>query len=269
MKCRLTIPERLKDLRVEHGLSLEQLSEATKISKSALSAYETDDGREIGSYSLCALAKFYNVTADYILGLSEAKQPSPLSAETLHISDDAVKMLRDGKYNPMLLSEILTNGDFLRFMVDAEIYVDGNVTAQFHTYNRMVDAQRMIFIKKLHPDDYSLQMETLKRIAIDEDAFFEHTLSEDIVRIMRSIRKRHLGDVESRADTSIVDRMVAVVDEVAGFKGTPAQKFKLIFQKWLGTKKSGQPLDADEQIAAALDSELLKPVVKENKKKRR
>lgn len=40
---------------------------------------------------------------------------------------------------------------------------------------------------------------------------------------MREIRKAHLGDIESRADTSIVDKMVATVDEVAGFQGTPCR----------------------------------------------
>lgn len=148
--------------------------------------------------------------------------------------------------------------------------MDGNVTTQFHTLDKMVDTQRMIFVKKLHPEDYNLQMETLRRISIDEDAFFEHTLSEDIIRIMRRIRKNHLGDVESRADTSIVDRMAATVDEVAGFKGTPVQKFKLIFQKWFG-RKEGIELsgDADKQLEAALNSDLLKPAESDRKKKHR
>lgn len=167
------------------------------------------------------------------------------------------------------MSEILTSDNFLRFTVDAEIYVDGNVTTQFHTLNKMVDAQRMIFVKKLCPDDYNLQVETLKSISIEEDAFFEHTLSEDIVRIMQEIRSRHLGDVESRADTSIVDRMVATVDEVAGFKGTPLQKFKLIFHKWFGTKDIKLSDNADEQLENALNSELLKPVNPDKKKKHR
>jgi transcriptional regulator with XRE-family HTH domain len=269
MKYKLTIQEKLKDLRVENGLSLEQLADATGISKSALSSYEVEENREISSYSLQILAKFYNVTSDYLLGLSETRQPSPLTTNSLHISDDAVKILQNGKYNPMLLSEILTSDNFLRFMVDAEIYVDGNVTTQFHTLNKMVDAQRMIFVKKLCPDDYNLQVETLKRISIEEDAFFEHTLSEDIVRIMREIRARHLGDVESKADTSIVDRMVAAIDEVAGFKGTPLQKFKLIFQKWFGAKDIKLSDNADEQLETALNSELLKPVNPDKKKKRR
>lgn len=269
MKYKLTIQEKLKDLRVENGLSLEQLADATGISKSALSAYEVDDGREISSYNLRILAKFYNVTSDYLLGLTEARQPSPLSTESLRISDDAVKALQDGKYNPLLLSEILTNDNFLRLMVDAEIYVDGNVTTQFHTLNKMLDTERTIFIKKRHPEDYNLQMETLKRISIDEDAFFEHTLSEDIVRIMREIRAAHLGDAESRADTSIVDKMAATVDEVAGFQGTPVQKLKLIFRRLLGAKDVKLPESAEEQLEAALTSDLLKPAKPDRKKKKR
>lgn len=267
MKYKLTIQEKLKDLRIEKGLSLEQLADATGISKSALASYESDSGREIGSHNLSVLAKFYGVSTDYLLGLTETKRPSPLSTGSLRISDDAIKILQGEKYNPLLLSEILTNGNFLRFMVDAEIYVDGNVTTQFHTLNKMIDAERMIFVKKLHPADYDLHMETMRKISIDEDAFFEHTLSEDIVRIMREIRTTHLGDIDSQADTSIVDRMVATVDEVTGFKGTPLQKFKLIFQKWFGSKNPKLSADMDKQLEAALDSELLKPVSAPKKKK--
>jgi hypothetical protein len=119
----------------------------------------------------------------------------------------------------------------------------------------------------LHPEDYSLQVETLKRISITEDAFFEHTLSEDFVRIMREIRAEHLGDIESRADTSIVDSMVATVDEVAGFQGTPLQKFRLIFQKWFGAKNIKLSGSAEEQLETALTSDLLKPAKPDKKKK--
>lgn len=86
---------------------------------------------------------------------------------------------------------------------------------------------------------------------------------------MREIRTIHLGDIESRADTSIVDRMVATVDEVAGYKGTPLQKFKLIFQKWLSTKNTKIMDNTEEQLEAALSSDLLKPVKPDNKKHKR
>lgn len=47
MQPKLTIQERLKDLRVERGLTLEQLSVETGISKSALGKYEADDFKDI------------------------------------------------------------------------------------------------------------------------------------------------------------------------------------------------------------------------------
>lgn len=213
------------------------------------------------SPQLCWGINGRSVTSDYLLELSETRQLSLLTTDSLYISDDAIKVLQNGKYNPMLLSEILTSDNFLRFMVDAEIYVDGNVTTQFHTLNKMVDAQRVIFVKKLCPDDYNLQVETLKRISIKEDAFFEHTLSKDIVRIMQKIRSRHLGDVESRADTSIVDRIVATVDEVAGFKGISLQKFRLIFQKWFGTKDIKLSDNADEQLKSCLTAISAYPIL--------
>ena len=69
----LSIQERLKDLRVERGLTLEQLAEETHLSKSALGSYEGDKFKDISPYALIRLAKFYGVTADYLLGLSEMK----------------------------------------------------------------------------------------------------------------------------------------------------------------------------------------------------
>ena len=47
----LTIQERLKDLRVERGLTLEQLAEQTHLSKSALGSYEAEDYQ--GHQPLC------------------------------------------------------------------------------------------------------------------------------------------------------------------------------------------------------------------------
>lgn len=70
MQPKLTIQERLKDLRVERGLTLEQLSVETGISKSALGKYEADDFKDISPFNMVELAKFYGVSTDYLLGLT-------------------------------------------------------------------------------------------------------------------------------------------------------------------------------------------------------
>lgn len=73
MNVSLTIQEKLKDLRVSRGLNLEQLAEQTGISRSALGQYETEDYKDISHTSIITLAKFYGVSTDYLLGMTEIK----------------------------------------------------------------------------------------------------------------------------------------------------------------------------------------------------
>lgn len=79
MKTEVSISERLKDLRVEKKLNLEELAELTGISKSALGSYELDTPREMNHKNLIALAGFYEVSVDYLLGQTEtgASQTRP------------------------------------------------------------------------------------------------------------------------------------------------------------------------------------------------
>ena len=63
----LTIQERLKDLRVDYGLTLEQLAAQTGLSNSALCNYETNEFKDISHFAIIKLAKFYGITSNYLL----------------------------------------------------------------------------------------------------------------------------------------------------------------------------------------------------------
>ena len=65
----LTIPERLKDLRVERGLTLEQLAEQTNLSKSALGSYEAENFKDISHYALESVFKpaEWRIGADFFV----------------------------------------------------------------------------------------------------------------------------------------------------------------------------------------------------------
>ena len=99
----LSIQERLKDLRVERGLTLEQLAEQTHLSKSALGSYEAEDFKDISHYAIIKLAKFYGVTADYLLGLSETKNHPNTDLADLRLSDDMIELLKSGRVDNSLL----------------------------------------------------------------------------------------------------------------------------------------------------------------------
>ena len=128
---RLTIPERLKDLRVaEKRMSLQELSDATGIPSSTLG-------------NLLTLTDFYQVSTDYLLCWTELREHTNKSVSELHLNDDAVQILTDEKYNPRLLSELLSHENFHKFMTDLEIYIVGFNDKGIQIANAFLDVMRL------------------------------------------------------------------------------------------------------------------------------
>ena len=66
MKGATSIQERLWELRKDKGLNLEELSELTGISKSALGSYEKEDYKEINHGNLITLADFIRILSSFL-----------------------------------------------------------------------------------------------------------------------------------------------------------------------------------------------------------
>ncbi|MDE7084699.1 MAG: helix-turn-helix domain-containing protein [Clostridia bacterium] len=62
--------ERLKELRVSENLSQRKLAELTNLSPSAIKQWE-NESRVPNAEAVVALAKFFDVSADYLLGLED------------------------------------------------------------------------------------------------------------------------------------------------------------------------------------------------------
>ena len=150
----LTIQERLKDLRVERGLTLEQLAEQTGLSKSALGCYEADDFKDISHYALIKLAKYYGVTADYLLGLTETKSYPNADLADLRLSDEMIDLLKSGRINTALLCELAVHPDFVKLLADIQIYVEGIAATQIQNLNAWVDVARAEIMEKYQPGEH-------------------------------------------------------------------------------------------------------------------
>ena len=143
MKCKLSIQEKLKDLRIEKGLSLQELSEQTGISRASLGNYETDDYKEISHKAIITLADFYGVTSDYLLGLTENREQHPFPVDELGLDNETVDLLKSGKLNVRLICEMIKHPDFINFLSDMEIYVDNLAGMQFRNINKMIEQTRV------------------------------------------------------------------------------------------------------------------------------
>lgn len=204
MQIKLTIQERLKDLRNERNLTLEQLAEKTGLSKSALGNYESNDFKDISPFAIVKLSEFYGVSTDYLLGLTENKAREGGDIAELHLSDDALETLRTGKFNHRLLSEMITHNGFPRLMTDMEIVVDRIAEMRVKSMNNMLDATRQEVIARYNPDENDLHLRTMElAMQLDEESFFGHVVHEDLDAIVHDIREAHKTDSMTADEGSI------------------------------------------------------------------
>ena len=234
MQPKLTIQERLKDLRVERSLTLEQLSAETGISKSALGKYEADDFKDISPFSMVELAKFYSVSTDYLLGLTEQKNHPNTELDALHLGDDAIEVLRTGKFNHQLLSELICHKDFQRFMLDAEIYVDRIADMRINDMNAVLEAVRQMALIKNGGEENDLHLRTLEVAQIKEDEYFGSLIVDDLKGILRDIREQHRPDTMTADEVSFAENMQNQLREAMNFEGSSEEKQIRAFMATIG-----------------------------------
>lgn len=182
MQPKLTVQERLKDLRVvDFKLTLKELAERTGLSRAALGKYEADEtAKDISPFAIRTLAKFYGVSTDYLLGLTENNHHANTEMNALHLRDDAITVLTSRNFNHRLLSEMICHKDFQRMMLDAEIYVDRIADIRITNMNAAMEAVRQSEIKKKGNDEEDLYLRTLELAQAQEDEYFGHVVSKDL-----------------------------------------------------------------------------------------
>ncbi|MCD8381704.1 MAG: helix-turn-helix transcriptional regulator [Clostridiales bacterium] len=233
-----SIQDKLKDLRVgQRGgphYTLEELSAATGISKSALGKYESDDCTDISPYNLAILARFYGVSVDYLLGLTEQKNHPGAAIEGLHLSDAMLELLKSGKINNHLLCEMAMHPDFQRLMVDIEIYVDRIADMRIRDMNAYLDAVRETLVEQYAPGNNDLGVRTLELAHIHADEYFQHTVHEDLDKIIADIRNAHADDKYTAPEDSGAEQAKAALEEAMSIEGSEQEQQAIYFCKQLG-----------------------------------
>lgn len=228
----LTIAERLKDLRKDRGLTLEALAEATNISKSALGTYETGEFKDISPFSIVKLAKFYGVTTDYLMGVSNLEKEVDAEIQELCLTNEALDVLKAGGFSGTLLSEVISHRDFHRLMVDMEIFVDHIASMQVDNLNYGMGAARSIVQKQYHPDENEWFYRTAELGKIPADEYVSSVLRDDLTGILHDIRKAHPKKVKYDADISpfaVIEEFQKKVQSVIEGEGSSEERAAKVY----------------------------------------
>ena len=208
MKPHITLGEKLKDLRVEKHLILSDVEEATGISPSTLQRLENDPDVRVGYQDIVTLAKFYNVSTDFLFGLTDNDEKHRVfEIDQLRLTDAALDVLKDGKLNNRLISEFISHADFSQLLSAMEIYIDRKVLPQMNDMNAMYKFAEQTIKESATVPDGDTMMAFLQEAVVDEDEYLRYRISERFNLVIKSLFDSHKNDAPSTEYQGLIDTM--------------------------------------------------------------
>ena len=136
----------------------------------------------------------------------------------------SIDVLRTGKFNHRLLSELICHKDFQRFMLDAEIYVDRIADMRVNDMNAVLEAVRQMALMKNGGEENDLHLRTLEVAQIREDEYFGSLIADDLKGILRDIRSEHRPDTMTADEISLAATMQDQLQDAMNFEGSSEEK---------------------------------------------
>ncbi len=134
-----TIGERIEELRKDKGWSQQQLAENIFASKSQISRIEKGETKNVSSEMIIAFAKIFNVSTDYLLGLSRLRFPKNYDISQLGLSEEAVRKLLLKKIDADVLNRLLEHERFPYLCLLIRYYFDDTVANGIMGRNDIID----------------------------------------------------------------------------------------------------------------------------------
>ena len=130
---------RITQLREERDWKKTELARRLGISHSQVSRIESGETGTLSSDILIRLAEVFDVSADYLLGLTDVRTKKNLDVVQLIISEEAAIQLASGKLDLEMLSRLLEHKEFAKVLFLMRAYLDNSLEIGNMARNEMID----------------------------------------------------------------------------------------------------------------------------------
>ena len=161
-----SMAERLQDLLKEKKMTQAQLADALGLSESTINRYINGQTEKISTETIIAMAKLFNVSTDFLLGLTNIPYKTNFDIERLGLTEKAGMKLLSGEINMDALNYLLGLPDFAVLTTQMAQMKSGTYAAGFASMNQIIqDTARLMqaYVRK-HPGDKRAANQTIRDI---------------------------------------------------------------------------------------------------------
>ena len=135
-----TTGERITELRAGAGLTIEELALKVGVNATTLGRMEKGQTQKIGDDVLAALAREFNVSTDFLLGLTSIPDRKNYDIAELGLSAQAARNLYTRKVNADVVNLLLEHPRFATLTAMIEHYLDDTFAAGATVQNQILNS---------------------------------------------------------------------------------------------------------------------------------
>ena len=263
--------EKLKDLRSEHDWTLADVQERTGIPTSTLQRMESDKERSeprISLQDIKLLAELYEVSLDYLCGITDNRRHRHIEVDKLRLTDQAIEVLSTGGLNNRLISEFLAHPGFPQLLSSMEIYIDQKISPQIGTMNGLYSLADSIIREKFKTADNDEILATLRDAFVNEDEFLRYRISERFNEVIKSLFEAHKKDTISKESEAVLNEIKEGVEIYFENRSEPTMAQAVLFAKKIGLNLSTLTDEQFKALMKALEGSKYYKVASKNKRKK-
>lgn len=132
-----TVRQRLADLMKYHKVSQTDLALKIGCGDSLLSRFLTGKTDKIGDENIIRIARVFNVSTDFLLGVTNVPDRNNYEIDELGLSAQAARNLYTGKVNAQVVNRLLESPRFAELTYILEQYFNDTIASGFAAQNQL------------------------------------------------------------------------------------------------------------------------------------
>ncbi len=196
--------QRIQDLIKNRKITQAELAEKVGLSNSALSRYLQGRTTNLGDGFIIRIAKYFDVSTDFLLGETDIIEELRLSAET-------AKLLYTGKVDASVLNQLIEHPRFPQLLLLLARYRDETMIAGINAMNQILTFIRSLTLDQanLHPEDEDTAKnaaQDLRLLATPPVTADTNTIQNLFMQIVRDIKKNaeSASEAQQAATTEVL-----------------------------------------------------------------
>lgn len=203
--------QRIQDLIKNRKITQAELAEKVGLSNSALSRYLQGRTTNLGDGFIIRIAKYFDVSTDFLLGETDIPDRKNYDIEELRLSAETAKLLYTGKVDASVLNQLIEHPRFPQLLLLLARYRDETMIAGINAMNQILTFIRCLTLDQanLHPEDADTvknAAQDLRLLATPPVTADTNTIQNLFMQIVRDIKKNaeSASEAQQAATTEVL-----------------------------------------------------------------